>query len=167
MSLPVKVGILTSCCGSSRSSLPPVEQNKNTWRYLFFWNTEFQIRFLKNRWSDKNGFPNKEAPLILKLQGITVTTYTIILFDITCDRYAKLLLFRKFLFFPNKISRKEFDSPIWDGSLSNLLFRTSSQTKLTKSPKIEPGSSLLGFSNPSLTLMKRLTLAWKHSSFIS
>jgi len=71
---PVKVGMLTSCCGSSRSSFPP-----------------------------------------------------------------------------NKISRKELDSPIWDGSFSNLLFRTSSQTKLTKSPKIEPGRSLFGFSNLSPT----------------
>ena len=84
-----------------------------------------------------------KAPLILNTLGITVTAYTVIIFDMTCQRYAKFLLFRKFLFFPNKISRKEFDSPIWDGSLSNLLFRTSSQTKLTKSPKIEPGSSLL------------------------
>ena len=89
---------------------------------------------------------------------IIVTTYAIILFDITCQRYAKL--FRKFLFFPNNISRKEFDSPIWDGSLSNLLFRTSSQTKLTKSPKIEPGSSLLGFSNWTVIDESSATL-WK------
>lgn len=62
LKLPVKVGMLTSCCGSSRSSFPPLEQNKNAWRYQIFWITELSI--LKNRWSGKIGSPNMEAPLI-------------------------------------------------------------------------------------------------------